>query len=178
MVLISPCLTMTLAVPECNSSCFLKREGGNVAKISDIFQCTRCGYCCHGETTVSLDEEDQSGMIAVLGGSKEQVCGKYWRVSEPITSADKKSNSAIVQMKTVAGRCIFYCEDENGLGGCVVHNARPWRCRQWPLHPAILGDESNFNTIRESCPGINRDLSYLQFCAILGELMQKGKIEC
>ncbi len=85
---------------------------------------------------------------------------------------------AVVQMKTADGRCIFYFEDSEGLGGCSVHRARPWRCGQWPLHPAILGDENNLITIRESCPGLNQELPYQEFCSILRELMKKGKIQC
>ncbi len=147
-----------------------------MAKVSDIFQCTRCGYCCHGETTVSLDAADQKRMVAQLGGDREEVCARFWRVSAPLGATEGRNT--VVQMKIVEGRCIFYCEDENGLGGCAVHQARPWRCGQWPLHPAILGDENNFITIRESCPGLNQEISYQEFCAILKELMQDGKIQC
>ncbi len=147
-----------------------------MAEISDIFQCTRCGYCCHGETTVSLDQQDQARMVKALGGKREEVCARYWRVSAPL-GADL-AKSTVVQMKTADGRCIFYFEDSEGLGGCSVHKARPWRCGQWPLHPAILGDENNFITIRESCPGLNQDLPYQEFCSILRELMKKGKIQC
>ena len=43
------------------------------ARISDIFQCRRCGHCCHGETTVSLDGEDQDRMVAALGMSRQEV---------------------------------------------------------------------------------------------------------
>ena len=30
-----------------------------MAEIADLFTCARCGFCCRGETTVSLDEADQ-----------------------------------------------------------------------------------------------------------------------
>ncbi len=125
---------------------------------------------------MSLDEEDQARMVKQLGGEKAEVCARYWRVSAPLGADTKKS--AVVQMKIVSGRCIFYVEDGEGLGGCSIHKARPWRCGQWPLHPAILGDENNFITIRESCPGVNQELSYQEFCSILRELMQQGKIQC
>ena len=35
--------------------------------LSDIFVCARCGYCCQGETTVSLDDDDQKRMVAEIG---------------------------------------------------------------------------------------------------------------
>lgn len=132
--------------------------------LSDIFVCARCGYCCQGETTVSLDADDQERMIAELGLSRDRVKEKYWRVT-----------GNVVQMKIVDGHCIFYDEHT----GCTVHEGRPWRCGQWPLHPSILADRNNFATIRDSCPGINRDLSYEEFCAILRELTdQAGRIKC
>ncbi len=133
-----------------------------MAKIEDIFTCTRCGYCCHGETTVSLDENDQKRMVESLGMKRDEVQKKFWRVT-----------NNVVQMKVVDGHCIFYDE------GCTVHLGRPWRCAQWPLHPSILSDENNFETIRESCPGINQDISYDEFCQLFKELMNdKQIIQC
>ncbi|WP_163336597.1 YkgJ family cysteine cluster protein [Desulfopila sp. IMCC35008] len=127
-----------------------------------IFQCTRCGYCCHGETTVSLDEHDRERMCNALGMSSEKVAEKYWRIT-----------GNIVQMKVVDGHCIFYSE------GCKVHTGRPWRCGEWPLHPSILDDENNFHTIAESCPGIKKELGYDKFCEILATILKKGKrIKC
>lgn len=126
-----------------------------------IFTCTRCGYCCHGETTVSLSDEDQRRMIAALGVNRERVEKNFWRV-----------NGTCVQMKVVDGHCIFYDD------GCTVHNGRPWRCAQWPLHPSILTDENNFHTIAESCPGIKKDIGYKKFCDILKKLMAESTVVC
>ncbi len=166
-----------------------QKDGGTaeMAKVTDIFQCKRCGYCCHGEVTVSLDHEDQRRMVAALQEqerevqSRDDAAKKYWRISKPLSSSHSPSQPSkkreIVQMKVVDGACIFYCE-ENGLGGCRVHTARPKRCGEWPLHPSILGDENNFLTIRESCPGINREIDYQSFCAVLKELLEAGQIRC
>jgi Fe-S-cluster containining protein len=128
--------------------------------LSDIFICSRCGYCCQGETTVSLDADDQKRMIKKLGLSREEVQELYWRVTDNV-----------VQMKIIDHHCIFYNEDS----GCSVHEGRPWRCGQWPLHPSILSDENNFKTISESCPGINKDMSYGEFCTILEQLLEKER---
>ncbi len=130
-------------------------------QIEAIFKCTRCGYCCRGETTVSLDDNDQQRMIDVLGLDREEVARRFWRI-----------NGRVVQMKTVEGHCVFYDKDK----GCTVHEGRPWRCRQWPLHPSILADKSNFTAISDSCPGINKDLAYEEFCARLRLILeQPGK---
>jgi Fe-S-cluster containining protein len=122
---------------------------------SDIFICQQCGYCCQGETTVSLDENDQKRMIRHLGMKREDVARKYWR-----------QTGNTIQMKTVDGHCIFYDH------GCTVHAGKPWRCTQWPLHPSMLESEENFKIIRESCPGINRELSYEEFRSKFSALLR------
>ncbi len=127
--------------------------------IEHIFQCTRCGFCCHGETTVSLSLFDQQRMVEAIGKDVTEVKEKYWRVT-----------GNIVQMKVVNGHCIFYDEK---IKGCSVHEGRPERCREWPLHPSILFDKNNFETIKESCPGINKDIDYEKFCLILKSLLSK-----
>lgn len=129
--------------------------------VEQIFSCTRCGYCCHGETTVSLDAEDQKRMVKELTLDKDTVESKYWRVTK-----------GVVQMKIVDGHCIFYND------GCTVHQGRPWRCAEWPLHPSILTDENNFHSIAESCPGIKKEVGYKEFCRILQKLMGSSKISC
>ncbi len=92
---------------------------------------------------------------------EEEVKRKFWCVT-----------GNCVQMKTVDGHCIFYDE------GCTVHEGRPWRCGQWPLHPSILDDEANFMTISESCPGIKQEKGYDRFCEIFRELIKDGFVQC
>jgi Fe-S-cluster containining protein len=128
-----------------------------MVKQADIFICQQCGYCCQGETTVSLDETDQQRMIDSLGMSRVDVSRKFWR-----------QNGNTIQMKIIDGHCIFY---DNG---CTIHSGKPWRCTQWPLHPSILTDENNFKAIKESCPGINRELSYEAFCDKLTKLLEQS----
>jgi hypothetical protein len=131
-------------------------------EMKQIFECQRCGYCCQGKTTVSLDEDDRQRMVAALGLSEDEVRERYWRVSGNVT-----------QMKIVDGHCIFY------KNGCTVHGGRPWRCGQWPLHPSLLTDENNFVTIKHSCPGMNQEISYKEFCRILRSIMDaQGIIHC
>ena len=126
-----------------------------MVKQTDIFNCQQCGYCCHGETTVSLDKSDQQRMIDYLGMSREEVTRKYWR-----------QTGNTIQMKIVDGHCIFY---DNG---CTIHAGKPWRCTQWPLHPSMLDDQGNFEIIKESCPGINKKISYDDFCKKFSELLK------
>ena len=127
-----------------------------MTKVSEILDCQQCGYCCQGETTVSLDKNDQERMIQHLGMKREEVANKYWR-----------QTGNTIQMKIVDGHCIFY---DNG---CTIHAGKPWRCTQWPLHLSILDDQGNFEIIKESCPGIDRKLSYDDFCRKFSELLKK-----
>lgn len=129
--------------------------------VESIFSCTRCGYCCHGETTVSLDADDQKRMVSALCETREVVEKKYWRIT-----------AGVVQMKVVDGHCIFYDK------GCTVHTGRPWRCAEWPLHPSILIDENNFTAIAESCPGIKTEVGYEEFCRILKKLIGESRASC
>ncbi len=125
-----------------------------MSQVSLIFSCQRCGYCCQGHTTVSLTEEDRRRMALALKMTEEETAKKFWRI---------RDNQ--VQMHTIDGHCIFYDQ------GCKVHAGRPWRCAQWPLHPSILADENNFLIIADSCPGINKDIPYQQFCEILQQIL-------
>lgn len=132
-----------------------------MSSVSMIFVCQRCGSCCHGHTTVSLNEEDRQRMVGALALPEAEVRQKFWRIT-----------GDTVQMKTTDGHCIFYDQ------GCQVHAGRPWRCRQWPLHPSILTDENNYRIIADSCPGINKNLSYRQFCDILRKLLRDSRFAC
>jgi Fe-S-cluster containining protein len=118
--------------------------------IAEIFSCTRCGGCCHGQTTVSLTADDEKRMSQALCLTPAELHQNYLRLT---------GNE--VQMRIENGHCIFYQD------GCRVHEGRPWRCAQWPLHPAILLDEANFIAIADSCPGIKKDIGYQRFAAIL-----------
>ncbi|HIJ77838.1 MAG: YkgJ family cysteine cluster protein [Desulfobulbaceae bacterium] len=119
-----------------------------------IFQCRQCGHCCHGETTVSLDGDDFERMVKHLRLPAEEVKEKYLRIT-----------GNVIQMKTVDGHCIFYNE------GCTIHQGKPWRCSQWPLHPSMLTDSNNFDSIRQSCPGIKGELGYEVFRSKLAEIL-------
>ena len=125
--------------------------------LSKLFNCTRCGFCCQGETTVSLDEDDLARMANELELEPDELHRQFLR-----------KNGSVVQMRIVDGHCIFYAD------GCTVHAGRPWRCAQWPLVPALLNGEDNFTIIRDSCPGITRELSYDEFCKLLRDYLKNS----
>lgn len=125
--------------------------------VNEIFSCKRCGFCCHGETTVSLNINDQKIMQEALGISRTEMFDKYLRVT-----------GNVVQMKIVDSHCVFYSDK-----GCAVHLGRPWRCRQWPLHPALMTSRDNIKIIRESCPGFNKDASDDEIAEKMKDLFAK-----
>ncbi len=127
-------------------------------ELAKIFACRQCGHCCHGETTVSLTPDDLARMVAYLRLSEAEVRQRYLRETD-----------GVIQMRIVEGHCIFYKE------GCTIHPGKPWRCTEWPLHPSILTDPNNFTAIRDSCPGIKRDVSYEEFCRVLRKLIEARK---
>jgi len=125
-----------------------------------FFECQRCGYCCQGQTTVSLDPADVDRLVAHLGMPVAEVMEKYLRCTK-----------GVIQMKITNGHCIFYDQ------GCTVHPGRPWRCAQWPLHPSMLIDQANFLAIKGSCPGLARGIGYEEFHGLLAALLgQPGAV--
>ncbi|MBU0485571.1 MAG: YkgJ family cysteine cluster protein [Proteobacteria bacterium] len=126
----------------------------------EIFKCQQCGYCCQGETTVSLNQDDIERLVAYLKMSFEEVRERYLRVTGNVT-----------QMKTVDGHCIFFKDR------CTVHPGKPWRCGQWPLHPSIIVDPANLEAIKDSCPGLLRDVGYEEFSRKLVDLLKSGKVK-
>jgi uncharacterized protein len=126
-----------------------------------LFTCQRCGSCCQGQTTISLSVEDCLRMAAALSLSTEELFVHYLR-----------RTGNCVQMRTVDNHCIFFDQ------GCRIHAARPKLCGQWPLHPAILKDQRNYQAITTSCPGLNTQLSYEQFCRLLEQILNNGDSIC
>ncbi|QJA05384.1 YkgJ family cysteine cluster protein [Thermosulfurimonas marina] len=118
-----------------------------------LFECRRCGYCCQGESTVSLSPQERERIAAFLGLSLEELFQRY------LVKKGKR-----VEMRTVEGHCIFY-DPQEGL--CRIHPVKPDRCRQWPLHPSILKDPENFEIIRASCPGFREDVRWEDLCKAL-----------
>ncbi len=67
------------------------------------------------------------------------------------------------EMKVIDGHCIFYGND----GLCKIHPVKPFHCRQWPLHPSILGDPNAYEAIKKDCPGFRDDASYEEICQLV-----------
>ena len=105
------------------------------------FECKRCGYCCKGESTVSLSKRDISRISQFLNLSEEDFL-KLYTVKKGIFR---------IEMKVKDGFCIFF-DKEKKL--CKIHPVKPEKCKEWPLVSAIFEDEENFKIIQNSCLGL------------------------
>jgi len=105
------------------------------------FECKRCGYCCKGESTVSLSKRDISRISQFLNLSEEDFL-KLYTVKKGIFR---------IEMKVKDGFCIFFDKEKNL---CKIHPVKPEKCKEWPLVSAIFEDEENFKIIQNSCLGL------------------------
>ncbi|MGB9761380.1 MAG: YkgJ family cysteine cluster protein [Caldimicrobium thiodismutans] len=105
------------------------------------FHCKRCGFCCKGNSTVGLSEEEIQRIADFLGFSKEEFLEKY----------TLKKGTKRVEMKIKDGYCIFYDKKRKR---CKIHPVKPEKCKEWPFTPAIFQDEENFLIIKSSCLGL------------------------
>ncbi len=119
-----------------------------------IFECKCCGHCCHGTATVSVNAEEQQKIADFLKMDLSALRQEFL-----LTKGNR------TEMKIVDGHCIFYGND----GLCKIHPVKPFHCKQWPLHPSILGDINAYNAIKKDCPGFNDEASYEEVCQLVME---------
>ena len=63
-----------------------------------IFKCKNCGFCCQGESTISLSPEEISRIAKYLNLSEEEFQKLY----------TVKKGKYRIEMKTKDGYCIFF----------------------------------------------------------------------
>ncbi|ARS89385.1 YkgJ family cysteine cluster protein [Natrarchaeobaculum aegyptiacum] len=166
-----------------------------VAKLADAiesigFECTRCGACCtshDGEAhtaTVFPDEIRRLQAASADAGDRvdsdadeapERDHERDWRdVARPMPyglheGADGLEGETFewALQTDGCGDCVFYTEDDDGLGACSVHGDRPLICQTYPFSVALAGtsqpmgeavDEAGIVRAHE-CEGLGRDIS-------------------
>jgi len=105
-----------------------------------VFECKRCGFCCKGESTVSLSEKEILRIANFLTLSKSDFLKKY-TIKKGIR----------IEMKVKNGFCIFFDKKERI---CKIHPVKPEKCREWPLIPIIFEDIESFKIIQNTCEGL------------------------
>jgi len=118
------------------------------------FVCKQCGFCCEGESTVSLTQEKIDEISNYLCISRDELLSRFCVI--------KKNR---IEMKIQNGHCIFFEENKKI---CKIHPVKPTHCRIWPLHKSILKDKESFEIIKNSCPGLY-EMNYNDICKIIGD---------
>ncbi|QER41637.1 YkgJ family cysteine cluster protein [Thermodesulfobacterium sp. TA1] len=105
------------------------------------FKCQRCGNCCQGESTVSLNEEEIYRIANFLNLSVEEFKQKY----------TVKVGKYRTEMKTKQGYCIFF---DKKTRSCTIHPVKPKKCKEWPLVEALFKDPTNLEILKNHCLGV------------------------
>lgn len=113
-----------------------------------MFECKRCGFCCQGESTISLSEKEIIKIAEFLKLSKTEFLEKY----------TVKKGKFRTELKVKNGFCIFFDKKEKI---CKIHPAKPEKCKEWPLVSSIFKDKDSFKIIKSFCPAL-RDFSWEQ----------------
>ncbi|MFC7098220.1 YkgJ family cysteine cluster protein [Halobaculum marinum] len=150
------------------------------------FECTRCGACCKSEAddphtaTVFPDEVrrlqgagDADGPTADTEESDAEGARDWRDVARPmpygLTDGPDGPEGETFEwaLQTDAcGDCVFYEEDDDGVGACGVHADRPLICETYPFSVALGGtsqpmgeavDEEGVVRAHE-CEGLGRDI--------------------
>lgn len=108
----------------------------------EVFDCRRCGHCCHGSGGIVLRPRDTRRLAAHHTLDAATFLARY---------AEVKSGRNRLRVRD-DGYCIFF---DSGLPGCGVHPARPDVCRAWPFFAGNLYDAGSFVMAAEDCRGID-----------------------
>lgn len=123
----------------------------------DIFQCQQCGNCCKGYGGVYVTLEDIRAIAAFIGADPETFIDQYCQMS----------GNRPVLAQAENGRCVFW----DRL--CAIHPVKPRMCRQWPFIRAVLIDVQNWQTMGDSCPGIQTNVPDEDVLRIVQEQLAK-----
>lgn len=114
----------------------------DIPPAESLFQCTRCGDCCHGYGGTYVSEEEIHRIAEFLSKDPEWFALKCCR----------RSGSRYVLGQAENGYCI--CWD----GMCVIHPVKPRMCRAWPFIESVLTEVENWHIMAAQCPGMRTDI--------------------
>jgi uncharacterized protein len=130
-----------------------KADNNTFQKAIDLFECTQCGICCQGEGGIYLSQEEIERIALFINLSQQNFIEKFCL---------KKNGKVYIHIRE-DGYCHF-----SQKGRCTIHEVKPAPCRQWPFFPPMLLDQINWETARNSCPGLT------PFCSLEEYLNQEG----
>ena len=109
-----------------------------------IFECCKCGQCCHGYGGTYVTPADIEHIARYLGEAVEGFQERYCRLSggKPLLT------------QNAAGYCIFWDTV------CTIHPVKPRMCKAWPYLESICIDVGNWHAMASACPGMRTDVPY------------------
>ncbi len=129
-------------------------------RLSEVFQCKKCGDCCNGYGGTFITAEDIEAISNYIKTDPRDFVTDYCQMSggKPILGQGKN------------GYCLFW----NGL--CLIHPVKPRMCRKWPFIKAVLVDSDNWSEMASVCPGINKDIPISRLKEFLRKKCSKNRI--
>ena len=115
------------------------------------FNCQKCGECCYGRGGIRLDAEGISKAASLLKLSSTEFRSLYLEGNTAEIGIDK------------SGFCRLSQQTEKGERLCLIHEAKPYVCRNWPFLSALLKHESAFYAAKETCRGLNKITNWQDF---------------
>lgn len=108
-----------------------------------VFNCHRCGACCHvGHGRVWIEPEEIGALAAACGSAPAAFAARHVVAAEGRLSLREKPDG-----------CCALLEDGNR---CTVYEARPAQCRSFPFWPDLLAGGLALERAAGYCPGIQR----------------------
>jgi uncharacterized protein len=115
------------------------------------FECLRCSQCCSGEGAIYFSVDQAPPAARELGLDLAEFLDRY---CGPV---EDRGYPVLCDQR---GICRLL-----GPQGCLVHSCKPDICRRWPFFENILTRESAFDEAKLACPGIDPEVSFLEFAA-------------
>lgn len=110
------------------------------------FKCIRCDLCCGTGPNVSVTIFDAVRMAERVGVGIEDFIRTYLKV----IIADMIPIMTL--QGDMKGRCVFLGFDSDGKTYCKIYDARPMKCRVYPLKIFKLSGKDL--ALDEECPGV------------------------
>lgn len=100
--------------------------------IEKDFTCARCGFCCKGDGLVHCSAAEIERLAAQVGLTRRQFVrrfavrqGNEWILKDKLIFSDNPSAKP-------EKWCVFLDRGNDGLYGCIVDDAKPEQCKQFP----------------------------------------------
>ena len=109
-----------------------------------------CGRCCHGKGGIRVTEEEVEAQAGYLGLTPDEFKRKYTLLRHGKREIGTRED----------GACHFLKDNV-----CGIHPVKPAICALWPWLPGPLAEEMGFLSLKQDCPGVEREATWAEFKA-------------